>query len=243
MAGRLRKAVLKGAELLGREDTARALRDALRDQHERRNRRDDEALTVLMAGVLSRDSNCIDVGAHRGIILEQMVRLAPEGRHIAFEPYPGLGAELADRFPGVDVRTTALFNERSRRPFNARADDPGLSGLADPAGQQPAVDVVRLDDALPEGYRPALIKVDVEGAEYQVLEGGLETLRRHQPVVAFEHSLGCRHYGKEPGGVYELLESAGLRIFDIDGGGPYDRGEFTQEVLGLRRWFFFARPW
>jgi hypothetical protein len=143
----------------------------------------------------------------------------------------------------VDVRTAALFNESGRRPFNARADEPALSGLADPSDPQPEVDVARLDDALPEGYRPTLIKIDVEGAEHQVFEGALETLRRHQPVVAFEHSLGCRHYGQEPGGVYELLQSARLRIFDMDGRGPYDRIEFTREVLSLRRWFFFARPW
>jgi FkbM family methyltransferase len=242
MPGRLRNAALGAARRLGREDTARALRDVLRGEHERRNQRDDRALTVLMASVLRKDSNCIDVGAHRGSILEQMVRLAPEGRHIAFEPYPGLGAELAERFPAVDVRTAALFNESGRRPFNARADEPALSGL-DPAGPQPEVDVVRLDDALPAGYRPQLIKVDVEGAEYQVLEGAIETLRRHRPIVAFEHSLGCRHYGKEPGAVYELLESAELRVFDMDGCGPYDRSEFRREVVDLRRWFFFARPW
>jgi FkbM family methyltransferase len=243
VARRLREGVLAVARRLGREDTARALRDALRGQQQRQNQRDDQALTVLMASVLCKDSNCIDVGAHRGIILEQMVRLAPEGRHIAFEPYPGHGPELASRFPTVDVRSTALFNETGRRPFRARADDPALSGLANPDEEQPEVDIARLDDALPEGYRPALIKIDVEGAEYQVLEGATETLRRHRPVVAFEHSLNCRYYGTEPGGVHGLLESAGLRIFDTDGRGPYGQAEFTREVLGLSRWFFFARPW
>lgn len=243
MARRLRSGVLSAARRLGREETARALRDALRGEQQRRNQRDDQALTVLMASVLSRDSNCVDVGAHRGSILEQMVRLAPEGRHIAFEPYPGLGAELAHRFPSVDVRATALFNQSGRMPFRARADDPALSGLAHPTDPVPVVEVARLDDALPSGYRPTLVKIDVEGAEYQVLEGARETLRSFQPVVAFEHSLGCRHYGQEPGAVYELLRSADLRIFDMDGRGPYDRVEFRREVLALRRWFFFARPW
>jgi FkbM family methyltransferase len=243
MARRLREGALAVARRLGREDAARALRDALRGEQQRRNQRDDQALTVLMASVLAKDSNCVDVGAHRGSILEQMVRLAPEGRHIAFEPYPGLAPELESRFPSVDVRATALFNESGRRPFRARTDEPALSGLAEPDEPQPEVDVARLDDALPDGYRPTLIKVDVEGAEHQVFEGALETLRNHRPVVAFEHSLSCRYYGQEPGGVHGLLEGAGLRIFDMDGHGPYDRAGFTREVLSLRHWFFFARPW
>ena len=68
--------------------------------------------------------------------------------------------------------------------------------------------------------------------------------REHRPVVAFEHGVGARHYGHEPGEIHELLtERAGLRIFDIDGGGPYDRAALRDEVLSLRRWFFFARPW
>jgi hypothetical protein len=54
----------------------------------------------------------------------------------------------------------------------------------------------RLDRSLPAGYVPAVIIIDVEGAEQQVVEGALETIRRHQPIVVFEHGLGAAdHYG------------------------------------------------
>jgi FkbM family methyltransferase len=250
-----RTAALAAVRGSAQEDRLRELRWALRPDGARRNRRDDAALVVALASVLRRDSDCIDVGANRGSVLAHMVRLAPAGRHTAFEPLPDLGAALAQRFPQVDVRTTALSNGTGRATF-VRRPDPALSSLESaPAdwrrrdaglegAQRIEVEVARLDDVLPEGLRPAFIKIDVEDHEYQVLEGALETLREHRPVVAFEHSLGARAHGHEPGDVHHLLtEQAGLRIFDADGGGPYDRAALRAEVLTGRRWFFFARPW
>ncbi len=50
-----------------------------------------------------------------------------------------------------------------------------------------SVPVSRLDD-VPEiqACSPGLMKVDVEGMEYDVLLGALETLERHKPALAFE---------------------------------------------------------
>jgi FkbM family methyltransferase len=252
---RARDAVLAAARRSGQEDRLRELRWALRPDGARRNRRDDAALVVALASVLRRDSDCIDVGANRGSVLAHMVRLAPAGRHVAFEPLPDLAAALAQRFPRVDVRSVALSNRTGRAVF-VRRRDPALSSLEsapeDPrwgdvgleGAQRIEVEVARLDDVLPDGLRPAFLKIDVEDHEYQVLEGALETLREHRPRGACEHSRGARAHGHEPGDVHHLLtERAGLRIFDANGGGPYDRAALREEVLTGRRWFFFARPW
>ncbi len=59
-------------------------------------------------------------------------------------------------------------------------------------------------------YRPDVIKIDVEGAEQQVLEGALETLRRHRPIVIFEHGTGSAEaFGTCPGDIYQLLREQG----------------------------------
>jgi FkbM family methyltransferase len=244
------------AKRLGFEDRARLLRLALGSPIEVRNRRDDAALRVLMSSVLNRDSNCVDVGAYRGKFVKEMVRLAPEGRHIAYEPMPEYQADLTKRFPQVDVRQKALYNRTGVTDFLIDTEDPACSALPwSPPTPQTAhfnevrdgrpmksieSEVERLDDAIPPDLRIDFIKIDVEGSEYQVLEGALRTLCTHQPVVAFEHGHRCQLYGAEPGAVHDLLTTeAGLRIFDIDGGGPYDRAGLADEMR--RRWFFFAR--
>jgi hypothetical protein len=100
-----------------------------------------------------------------------------------------------------------------------------------------------LDDVLDPDYRPAVIKIDVEGAEQQVLEGALGTLRRHKPIVIFEHGLGSANaYGTHPADVYGLLcNVAGLRIFDLDGSGPYALDEFERTYHAGERVNFVAR--
>jgi hypothetical protein len=88
----------------------------------------------------------------------------------------------------------------------------------------------------------ALLKIDVEGVEQAVLDGARNTLERHRPVVALEHSIGGTHHGYDAGGIHEILTEAGLRIFDADFHGPYNRGQLEETVMGGRMWFYLAFP-
>ncbi len=205
----------------------------------------NEHTWLLLAFGLREDSNCVDIGAHSGEILREIVRCAPRGSHIAYEPLPDFAARLAAEFPSVDVRQAALSNEVGEVDFHVVVDDPMQSGMKarDDAQRKQVVrvPVETLDSGLPDGFVPDLIKIDVEGAEQQVLEGAIGTLTRHQPVVVFEHGAGLEdQYGTSPAAVYDLLvEEAGLRIFDINGAGPYSRKEF-ESVYHAPIWNFVA---
>lgn len=241
---------------LGREQQARELLARIRearltlDPSQRREFRDDHATEVILTSVLRASSNAIDVGANRGDVLASIVRLAPHGRHIAFEPIPDLCERLATRFPDVEVRCAAASDTSGQTEFSHVVGAPAYSGLrrrgglpAD-AGEVRSIEVrvERIDDVVEADYVPTLLKIDVEGAELGVLRGASETLARHRPFVLFEHGLGGADlYGTHPTEVFDLLTASGLRIFDLDAGGPYSRDDF-ERIFAEPIWNFLATP-
>lgn len=214
---------------------------------------DVQSMRRLMAFLLRPDANCVDIGAHRGAVLSDMLRVAPQGQHIAFEPIPELAEFLQREFPSVEVHQAALSDAPGQSEFaHVRGTAEGWSGLRFrplPGGQTAEVEKIVvplevLDQVLDPDYRPAVIKIDVEGAEEQVFRGSLQTLHRHQPVVIFEHGLGSADvFGTTPGTIHALLyDDAGYRIFDLDGNGPYSLGEFEACFHARARVNFVAHP-
>ena len=162
---------------------------------------DNQRIAMILAFTLSPDSNCVDVGCHEGNMLGDMLRLAPEGRHLAFEPIPYMHAALSARFPDADVRQTALSNSNGETTFKHVIDLPGYSGLRERTYPKAVnietitVKTERLDDVVPtENWKPDLIKIDVEGAEQLVIEGALDTISRYQPTLIFRVGSGASNH-------------------------------------------------
>jgi FkbM family methyltransferase len=255
MSQRLRAVPRTVAVRLGQEQRAREVIGRLRevrgviDGTMRRELRDDHAVRVVLATALGSGDNAIDIGANRGAVLEQIVTLAPNGHHIAYEPLPDLRRRLEQEFPQVDVRAGALSDESGTAEFVHVIDAPAFSGLrkredlADDARvERISVSVECLDDALDADYVPSLIKIDVEGAEVKVIRGAAATIERHRPYVLFEHGVGGADlYGSASGELFDLLDGAGLRIFDLDGNGPFARGQF-EEQFTQPVWNWLAAP-
>ncbi|GAC1439709.1 MAG: hypothetical protein NVSMB51_17970 [Solirubrobacteraceae bacterium] len=237
------------AARLGVGAQVRAVWRAFEPPHATQDRRDNEHLRAMLAALLAADANCIDIGAHEGSVLADIVRLAPHGRHVAFEPLPVQHADLVRRFPGVEVRRAALSDHAGEAPFVHPLGLPGWSGLratAYPGAPQIEVLTVvleRLDDVLPPDFAPDFIKLDANGAELQVLMGARRTLLEHRPAIAFEHGLGAAdRYGTRPEQIFDLLVGdAGLRIFDLDGNGPYTPERFTAAFERHEHVNFLAR--
>ena len=129
-----------------------------------------------------------DVGANIGaytVLFAQWTGAA--GRVFAFEPSPRSIAGLREqlRLNDVSDRVEIVEAAVSSAPGSAAFDCGGASGanaLVPDAG--PSADVIRVEttslDAFcsARGVSPSILKIDVEGAELDVLRGGRETLAR-----------------------------------------------------------------
>lgn len=193
-------------------------------------------IAAVLAATLGSDGCYVDVGSNRGQVLREAVRVAPAGRHVAFEPIPALAAELKREFPGVDCRQLAVGARREQARFCHFTRLDGWSGLqrnpevSDEQGAPEYIDVQvsTLDEELAE-LSPAVVKIDVEGAELAVLRGARDLLGRVRPVVIFEHVAGATAlYGDGPEGIWDLLEGLGYRIMTVTGAGPFDRAAFMR---------------
>lgn len=208
---------------------------------------DDENTKLALAFSLRATSNCIDVGACTGTFLSHYARLAPGGRHLAFEPIPQLGRELRERWPEMDVRCAALGDTAGEADFVYVPESPYWSGFRRQEYPYPmATETIRvpvfpLDDCLPGGYLPDFLKVDVEGAELQVFRGAVRTLRAARPLTVFEYGRAATHYGTVAADIYDVLVTeAGLRIFDLDGVGPYSLAQLEDSCAADARWNYLA---
>ena len=139
----------------------------------------DADLSKVIARVLRPGSICVDVGAHKGLILDICMRHASGGTFHAFEPVPYLHRLLRRKYRGssnVKLYDLALSDSAGKAAFDVNKAFLGLGGLSAPVGRQRGeseietceVSVATLDDVLPEA-RADLIKIDVEGAELGVL--------------------------------------------------------------------------
>jgi FkbM family methyltransferase len=218
------------------------------DQLVGRNRIDDMHLQLVLASVLDRDATGIDVGAHSGGILREILRVAPAGHHVAFEPLPAMASRLRLEFPTADIREIAICDVAGESSFLHVRDAPAYSGLrrrgypGDAARSLETITVrtARLDDEIGD-LNPAFIKIDVEGGELQVLEGGVETLTRTRPTLWLEHGrTAAKSYGATAGRVWDLLADVGLRVYDADARGPFSRGAFEESVGAGRIWNYLA---
>ena len=151
-----------------------------------------------------------------------------------------LAEQLRRRFPSADVRNAAVSDAAGVMAVLFVRTEDGLSGLhnVDFDGRNEVetldVPVEVLDQRSPA--RSAADKIDVEGAEYGVVSGAIETIREHQPAVMFEFwPEAAATYGVSASQMYDLwCDRAGLRLFDMDANGPYGRDEF-ESASPLRR--------
>lgn len=188
----------------------------------------DRLTKVILKKNLKPSSNCIDVGCHKGEILEMMLHYSPKGKHFAFEPIPYLYNELAQRFANkAQVYPYALSDTGGvgqTTTFNLVKNAPAYSGIRkrhydidNPEIEEIVVELRTMDEVIGD-ETINFVKIDVEGAEFGVLKGAKQMLKASKPILLFECGKGASEfYGTTPADIFKYLtQEIGLKIFTLD---------------------------
>jgi len=187
----------------------------------------DRLTNEIMKQSIQEKSNCIDVGCHKGEMLIEILKLAPKGKHFAFEPIPEMFNNLVNQFGSkANIFSYALSDNCGKSTFQFVKNAPAYSGIkqrrydiAKPEIEEIEVEISTLDTIIPKEVKIDFIKIDVEGAELGVLKGAKELILKDMPIILFEFGLGASDfYGTKPEDIYKILVSeCNLKIFTLKG--------------------------
>ena len=179
-----------------------------------------------------------DVGANAGFFSLIAARaVGPTGRVVAFEPEPSNAACIAEQLrlnelPQCHVVQKAVGDKSSTMIFR-RGDDSSTGRLIAEGERLPAdiaVPVITLDGFAGEGNEiPDLVKIDVEGAEVEVLQGAQRLLRSPAPPKLLIEI----HPGRASP-IGDLLTDAGYLLHQPNGD-TWSPAKGSRHVLGLRQ--------
>lgn len=145
---------------------------------------------------------CYDIGGYKGYYAGIMALNGAKEVYV-FEPMPANAEKISNLISlnnnlPIILKKVAVSDKSGQTIFNIMPEDTmGKLGNSqfqknEKEVQQLAVDCITLDELvrgnIPE---PDFIKIDVEGAEEFVLQGGIELLKRKKPLLMIEvHSPG-----------------------------------------------------
>lgn len=161
----------------------------------------EPAIAVLLMELAARcdpEAVIVDMGANIGTMSVPIAR-AFSGQVLSFEPVPQNFADLA-----ANLELNNCENVQARNKACSKAA--GLGSMTDVLQTNPGMAKLELDggdtvvstlDIELAGQKIALLKMDVEGHEADVLDGGLDSLKAHRPLI-----------------LCEILSDQGTRIYD-----------------------------
>lgn len=219
-----------------------------------KNQRYDAQTIRILRAICRPDSNCIDVGCHKGEMLDKILVSAPKGHHYCFEPLPDLYDALIDKkYPAnCFFHKTALSYEKGETSFNYVISNPSYSGILRRRYDRPeeedtliTVETDLLDNIIPENQKIDFIKIDVEGAEMLVLKGAEKTIKRSKPIVVFEHGLGASDvYGTTPKQIFDFFQKCDMHISLmknwLDKKPPLSIEAFEEQFYQAKNYYFIA---
>lgn len=171
----------------------------------------------------------IDIGAHIGLFSASASQLTgPTGKVVCFEPTPGTYAVLTETLRlNHCTNVTPVQAAVSHTPGEAvfyigDAEGCNSNSLVKNKSEEELtaypVKLVDIDSVVATyQLRPSLIKIDAEGAELDVLRGGLQTYKNFKPILILGlHPDFVKKKGDTMEQIWDVVEGAGYKV-NMDG--------------------------
>jgi FkbM family methyltransferase len=181
-------------------------------------------LPIIMATIIKEGDIVVDIGANSGqytIFLSKLV--SQKGKVYAFEPDPRSFLFLKHRtrkLKNVIIERYAVDNKKSKIKFYLDKFR-GWSTIYKDATVSPItcleIDMISLDEYFYNlKDEIALIKMDVQGAEFLVLEGMKNLIKKVKAIIFEYWPDGLKASGIEPLILLSKLEMNNFKLFYID---------------------------
>jgi FkbM family methyltransferase len=207
-------------------------------------------LTKFLIKNLEENSVFYDIGANFGYYSLLAKEIIKDGEVHSFEPLPIVFEILKENLSkeqGVFLNQLALFNQEGQIDFYDTTEITTGGSTFNPdvlknrnldflsASKKIKVQTTTLDKYCIEHSKPDFLKIDVEGAESQVIEGGVATLKQNNPIIAMEvwgNSFDNRSHQKAIDTLYNL----GYKSYKINDEGELEFMEKinpARDILGI----------
>ena len=186
----------------------------------------EDYLSTLIKHYLKPNSVFFDVGANIGI--HSLGAAAKQNCQVfSFEPVDFIRLKLAknivlNNYSNVRVVPIALSNENKviKTNYSATSTNQGTFSIINEDNGSSNITCIKGDDYVSENKidNISVIKIDVEGFEYSVLEGLKNTITEQKPVIFFEFDTCYIDRDNKTIGDYEnlLFKILGYQLFIIE---------------------------
>jgi FkbM family methyltransferase len=198
----------------------------------------DARINLLPREITSALRTCVDAGAHLGSWTQALVGVFTPGQVIAVECEPQLVEQLNKAFashPSVRVVDAALGGSDGNATFY-QLRHPAGSSLLKPTAEigkefeagswdvigETSVRKITYDRLVAEESEISVLKLDIQGAEKEVLTNSEEGLRKTKSIIM--EVLFTPHYDRDAGfaELHDLMRRKGFGLYRLSP--SYDRG-------------------